>query len=869
MSLLSHKYTPAAMTDRELDATFAARGPTVDRLLQALRDQAHATSPAGLVITGPRGAGKSTVIRMVALQIRHDAELSRVFLPVVLPEEQFGVLSLRDFLAVILRELAAGGLDQATSWLDRVESEPDDERSEQLAITGLKEVTGATSRRLAVFVENLHLLLDECLDCPMKGRLRRLLTSEPFMVVMGSAVHLPSSLLQPDEPLFGYFVTVPLDRLDARQVFELLERRAQFDGNERFLGEFDEQRSKVRAIALLSGGNPRLLLMLYELLGGRQVATMVQCLRRLVDELTPLLKDEMERLPPQQRKIVHALIEKGGTAQPVELVARTRLPLNAITSLLRRLKDAQIVTVLGGGKGRTAYYTFPDRLFVIWYQMRYLNPNRRRIELFVEVLRIWFEAEERAATVRSLAGLAASAAPGARCEAALTAEYFAASLLETRYASAARDEAVRQWLKSGEYRQAALAYAELGRGAGSEEVSSDTQAYLALGEWCIKNADLETAMNVLNPIIEAPGHPVPERATALTHRGCCLRNAGDFRHALQDFTTAAGLEGAPPAQVAAALLERGVTKALLGDRQGELADYNAVLELEGAPREHVAKALMGRGAVKKLLGDRQGELADYTAAAELDGAPADQVARALIRRGFTKARQGDYQGAVADYTAAATRNGASKDRVSLALFCRGGTRETLGDRQGAVADYTELLRIEGVPEHQVAAALFRRGAVCAALGRMADAIADWSEVVRLGAAGDPFVGEAAGNLFCLHWESGSKDEANAALDRFAGHLAGQPPDQRSSELTSLLTQLASPALRDRWVHAARRLMATQSPEVKEALTFLEPVCAVLEGGGRHLLDPLRPEQREFALSVLSRFESTEPDSTNQAAPMPV
>ena len=212
---------------------------------------------------------------------------------------------------------------------------------------------------------------------------------------------------------------MPLDRLTAEQVFELLQRRAEFDGNERFLRDFREQRPKIRAIVHLAGGNPRLILMLYELLSQRQVTTIVQCLRRLVDELTPLLKDEMENLPPQQRKIVHALMEKGGTAQPTDLVERTRLPLNAITTQLKRLKDAQIVEVLGGGKGRAANYTVPDKLFAIWYQMRYLNQNRRRIELFVEVLRIWFEAEERFATIQSFAKLEDGASPNALREAAL------------------------------------------------------------------------------------------------------------------------------------------------------------------------------------------------------------------------------------------------------------------------------------------------------------------------------------------------------------------------------------------------------------------------------------------------------------------
>ena len=66
------------------------------------------------------------------------------------------------------------------------------------------------------------------------------------------------------------------------------------------------------------------------------------------------------------------------------------------------MKDAQIIEVLGGGKGRAANYTVPDKLFSLWYQMRYLGQNRRRIELFVEVLRVWFEADERIETLREL-----------------------------------------------------------------------------------------------------------------------------------------------------------------------------------------------------------------------------------------------------------------------------------------------------------------------------------------------------------------------------------------------------------------------------------------------------------------------------------
>src|ERR1039458_9854977 len=190
--------------------------------------------------------------------------------------------------------------------------------------------------------------------------------SDPFVMVIGSAVHVFDSLKDYDEAFFNYFGLVRLDRLTAEEVFELLRLRAEFDRNYEFLKELPSHQAKIRAIVLLSGGNPRLILMLYELLTQRQVTTIVQCLRRLVDELTPLLKHEIENLPPQQRQIIHALMENGGAAQPTDLVGQTRLPLNAITTQLGRLKEAQFVEVLGGGKGRTANYTVSDKLFSVW-----------------------------------------------------------------------------------------------------------------------------------------------------------------------------------------------------------------------------------------------------------------------------------------------------------------------------------------------------------------------------------------------------------------------------------------------------------------------------------------------------------------------
>jgi hypothetical protein len=69
-----------------------------------------------------------------------------------------------------------------------------------------------------------------------------------------------------------------------------------------------------------------------------------------------------------------------------------------------------------------------------------------------------------------------------------------------------------------------------------------------------------------------------------------------------------------------------------------------------------------------------------------------------------------------------------------------------------------------------------------------------------------------------------------------------------------LNGLASAEEKEAWPIALRSLVTNLKPEAAEAIRFLEPVCSVLEGKDRTLLDALPPEQREFALEVLAKFE---------------
>ncbi len=849
MSLVAHKYTPAEMSPQELEATFAARGHTVDYLLKSLREQIHSGTLSSFVITGPRGSGKSTIVQMVALRISQDAKLKAAWLPVVFPEEQFNIGSLRDLMAATLQILAMQGISPAQVWLEKVEAEANEEQSLQLALTGLREITRQQGKRLILFIENLNQLLGECLDDQMKATFRRLLMSDPFMMVIGSAVHVFDSLKSYDEAFFNYFGQVPLGRLTAEDVFDLLRLRATFDGNQDFLKELPGQKPKVRAIVHLSGGNPRLILMLYELLTQRQMTTIVQCLRRLVDELTPLLKHEIETLPPQQRLIIHALMERGGTAQPTDLVGRTRLRLNAITTQLGRLKEAQFVEVLGGGKGRTANYTVPDKLFAVWYQMRYLNQNRRRIEVFVEVLRVWFEEEERLGTLRNLASPEQSTAAQVLQD-ATTAEYFAASLKDTPYERLAIELCVDQWVKVG-IREAALVYADFSSAGNAKADLAEIQAYTGLGDRLLEQGNYQGAIQSLDEVIAKH----PRNVSALMKRGFAKREMGDMQGAISDCTSVIQMEDAPKDQIARALVDRGVARGLSGDVQGALFDCAAVIEMERPPKDQIALALFNRGLAKDKLGDISGAISDYTDLIEMEGVPDQDVARALFNRGNAKHQLGDTLGAISDYTNLIEMEGVRVQDVARALVNRGVTKRRLGDTQGAISDWTAVIDLVGVPNEQLARAFFSRWLTFRHQDRTFAAVEDLVKVIDLAVMTDDLVFHAAKISYSILRLRKDYSGAKAVVTKFGGVLNSASKELARATALRFLNSIALPGMKDAWPTAWRILAQTQRPDIAEALHFLEPVCAVLEGKERAVLDGLPPEQREFAENVLRSFDA--------------
>lgn len=386
-----YKYNPRQTPSEELLATFVARQGMLESILDELRGRADSPVNQHFLIIGPRGIGKTNLLLMIRYSVCGDRVLGDAYLPLQTAEEEYSIVSLRDLfsriLELLLEESADKGLAAARQSLGGAS---DDEPAVELAIAAVKSFCQRTDRKILLLVDNLDLILDQQLtDDAQLGRLRDLLMNESFLVLIGAAPTHFKEVSGYDRPFYNFFRTLDLEELTPEQMQDLLRRHAELDGARGILERLDELRPRLEAIHHLTGGNPRMVLMLYQLCTDQHLPEIRTAVEAVLDGVTPYYKARLEVLPPQQRRLMDTFARLGHPATPTELARAARLPANQVTSMLKRLREAGFVTVAPQKRRKSTLYMVSERVFRIWHQMRFAV-SRRRLRCLVDFLRIWY-----------------------------------------------------------------------------------------------------------------------------------------------------------------------------------------------------------------------------------------------------------------------------------------------------------------------------------------------------------------------------------------------------------------------------------------------------------------------------------------------
>lgn len=370
-----YRYFPAALEGETLEHLLVGR----QELLESLFDEADRASasktPRFFLLVGPRGAGKSHLMSLLCRRIRD--ELSDRMIPVNLAGEEYSIFRASDFF---LRVLAGMGVETSD-----VAALGEDSLVREAAVERIAASAG--ERQVVMFVENIHEVFSQMERREVRA-LRSVFQRTDNLSVIASAPSLFPGVLDHEEPFYNFFRVFHLRELDCAESKDLMRRVAEVDGDTVFIEHFGDYEPGIEALWHLVGGNPGLVVRLYEILSQCGAGGMAEAFFRLADEQTPYYQEVFRRLPGQRRLILDTILTAETPLTPKDVAQRARLNLPSVNAQLRRL-EAEGYVVSRPMKKRTTYEA-RDRIFALWRAMR-TPAGRDRVFGLIGFLEAWHE----------------------------------------------------------------------------------------------------------------------------------------------------------------------------------------------------------------------------------------------------------------------------------------------------------------------------------------------------------------------------------------------------------------------------------------------------------------------------------------------
>ena len=702
------KFNPGVFqSDQEIIDQFVVRTRELETVLEILRENIGAPSCQHTLVVGPRGRGKTMLLARVAAELRTDPQLRQTILPVRFMEESVEVFDIGDFWLEALLYLAKECAEQHPDLCGELQATHADlaRRASGDDVAGhakaaLLDAADRLGRRLVIMVENLQSLCEET-DEDFGWQLRQSLQSDPAIMLLGTATSHFEALDDVGAPFFELFRILQLKSLSTEECQDLWHA---------ITGERRAAR-QMRPLEILTGGNPRLLVIVAEFARHRTMSRLLEELVGLVDDHSEYFRGNLNSLPKTERRVYAALCDLWRPSTTREVANRARSGVRKTSALLGRLRGRGAVTA--DGDGRSRLYSVAEPLHCIYYKLRRWRDEAAVVQGLIRFMVAFYGPDETAKILGSV----------------LADERFHEVFLSAQ-------EDVDQELPEVPAGRAADTYRELGdrhRGLGGPDWQIRVAGELLnIGARLAKSGEAERSIEYNDELIRSfESTLVPEVrvsvARAFFNLATARQYAGQAEAAVTAFTevvTRFGDSRVPDVQecVAAALLNRGFLQGRLGDSKAEIASYdNATKRFGDSPmsplRASVAKSLLNKGST---LADLESPESMDTAIAIWDdlikrfGKDTDpdiqvQVAGALIKKAGAQMTMGRHEAAVVACDEVVLRYRASDwpgllrgMAMALELKARslnrlGRSREALQACDVLVRDFGSIAGHSGIP----------------------------------------------------------------------------------------------------------------------------------------------------------------------------
>ena len=726
MAVISRKYNPGFLSDDDLVASFCVRTNELASIVEMLRECTGRSNPHQIVI-GPRGSGKTSLLLRIAAEVRRDAELSSRFFPIVFAEESYEVATGGEFWLECLSRLASQvprreGDPDLQHTVEELRAVHDDRTLAERSLGALLDFSDREGRRLVLMVENLNMMLRDMMDLDAGWQLRKILQTEPRIILLASATSQFDEIDSPDQALYDLFrvrTLRPLDTNECAALWETVSGRCPAP-------------ETIRSLEILTGGSPRLLAIVARFGARLSFRELMADLLDLVDDHTEYFKSHLESLPAQERRVYLALADLWKPATTKEIADRARLETSKCSAQLTRLTERGVVNVAGGTARRKQYYLI-ERLYNIYYLLRRNRGPDRLIDALIRFMASYYSPPElKEIGVRIIGEVRGLDTEMRSLHLTVLARLMALPALEGY--GEELNATVLQDLKNvldqkttpaDAARPTAAGMRPDDRRADRPHETTDVPAERAARDLFETTAALSAQSRPEDTLVACDG---------------VVRRFGESE--IPDVLV----------WVAKAIVNKGVLLSGMNQPQAALAAYDEVVHRFGQSDtpvflEPVARALVFKGAV---LDERMNRPHDALAAYDEvvrrfgeSGTPIllESVTMALGNKAIVlQQRLNRTKDALAAWDEVVRRfgDGATpvlSKSVAMALVNKGAALQELNQPQAALAACNEVERRFGAVETQalpelIATARVNRGVVLVALNRPEEALAVWDEVVR-------------------------------------------------------------------------------------------------------------------------------------------
>lgn len=383
------KFNPGLLqSDEEVKEQFVARAHELGLVLEDLRGNIASPSCQHILVVGPRGRGKTMLLARIAAELRGDGDLADSLLLVRFMEESPEIFSLSDFwletmfhlanevdrdAAELARELRDTRAALSPRWREQI--------IEAQARAAVLDAADRLGRRLVLIVENLQSLFRDA-DEEFGWQLREVLQTEPQIILLASATSRFRALEDVDEPFFEMFRVVELEPLDTEECGRLWQ----------VVSGKPATRREVRPIQILTGGNPRLLVMVAEFARHRSLRRLMSELVTVIDEHTEYFRGHLEVLAKTERRVYVAVIDLWQPSSASRVAARARVDIRVASTMLGRLVERGAVIRQGGDRKRL--YSAAEPLYSMYYKLRRERDEAAVVENLIRFMVACYRVED-------------------------------------------------------------------------------------------------------------------------------------------------------------------------------------------------------------------------------------------------------------------------------------------------------------------------------------------------------------------------------------------------------------------------------------------------------------------------------------------